>query len=120
MIKAKLHEITGMPAGKQKLQLGVSTVTVISIKNLHTVEIAYIVYVPLWENLVLGPRSFLEMISDIYTLLYQFIVLKTWRGDHKSRIGADHVAERNEKTSSGGFQYSEHGSTWPFGFSWIY
>lgn len=40
MIKAKLHEITGMPAGKQKLQLGVSTVTVISIQNLHTVEIA--------------------------------------------------------------------------------
>lgn len=38
MIKAKLHEITGMPAGKQKLQLGVSTVTVTSFQILHTVS----------------------------------------------------------------------------------
>lgn len=44
MIKAKLHEVTGMPAGKQKLQLGVSTVIVISIQSLHTVSLTMSVF----------------------------------------------------------------------------
>lgn len=45
MIKAKLHEITGMPAGKQKLQLGVSTVSVITVQNLHSVSRAMTMFI---------------------------------------------------------------------------
>ena len=39
VIKAKLHEITGMPAGKQKLQLGVSNISISQLVMVLTIEL---------------------------------------------------------------------------------
>jgi len=89
VIKAKLHEITGMPAGKQKLQLGVSTVG--SDFKFSTLFLIQSLFSSLGESV----RIFPEMISN--SILVQFIG-KIKLGEVVISPGAENVAERNKKT----------------------